>query len=263
MPVKVLGLQPVPVAGDVFTVVADERAARAEVEERQYRRDAALLQEAHPVNLDSLFGEISSGQTRELNIILKTDVQGSIEPIRLSLERLSNDEVHVKIIHSGSGPVTESDVMLAVASRGIVVGFNSKPDPGAKRLADTEHVEVRQYSIIYNLIEDVEKALKGMLAPVFVDVVTGHAEVRQVFKVSRFGNIAGCMVLDGTLHRNDLVRAKRGEEVLSETRCASLKRFQEDVREVQAGYECGITLENFDAFKESDILEFYHREQQT
>lgn len=259
-PVRVLGLHEVPVAGDTFSTTKDERVARAEVEERKRDRDAALLREAHPVNLDTLFGEISKGAVRELNIILKTDVQGSIEPIRHSLERLSNEQVHVKIIHSGSGNVSESDVMLAVASKGIVVGFNSKPDAGAKRLAEAEKVEIRQYSIIYNLIEDVEKALKGMLEPTYEDVIDGHAEVRQIFKISRLGNISGCMVLDGTLHRNDLVRVKRGNEILADTRCNTLRRFTEDVREVAAGYECGITVEGFDAVREGDIFEFYHKE---
>jgi translation initiation factor IF-2 len=259
-PVKVLGLHAVPLAGDTFVVVKDERAARSEVEERRRSREAALAREAHPVNLDTLFGEITTGQVKELNLILKTDVQGSIDPIRHSLERLSNEEVRVKIIHSGSGAITESDVMLAVASRGIIVGFNAKPDAGAKKLAETEKVEIRQYSIIYNLIEDVENALKGMLEPVFTDVVDGHAEVRQVFRISRLGNISGCYVLDGTLHRSDLVRVLRGGEQIADTRCASLRRFQDDVREVQAGYECGISLENFDAVREGDIFEFYHKE---
>ncbi|HLF79824.1 MAG TPA: translation initiation factor IF-2 [Dehalococcoidia bacterium] len=259
-PVKVLGLHEVPLAGDTFVVVKDERAARADVEERRRDRDAALLREAHPVSLDSLFGEIHAGTLRDLNIILKTDVQGSIDPIRHSLERLSNDEVRVKIIHSGSGNITESDVMLAVASKGIVIGFNSKPEPGAKRLSEADKVEIRQYSIIYNLIDDVQKAVTGMLEPVFADVVDGHAEVRQIFRISRQGNIAGCYVLDGTLHRNDQVKVMRGGEQMADTRCAGLRRFQDDVREVQSGYECGIFLDSFDAIKENDILEFYHRE---
>jgi len=259
-PVKVLGLHQVPLAGDLFTVVKDERAAREQVETRRRAREAALASEAHPVNLDTLFGEVTSGAVRDLNIILKTDVQGSIDPIRHSLERLSTDEVRVKIIHSGSGTITESDVMLAVASRGIVIGFNARPDTGAKRLAETEKVEIRQYNVIYNLIEDVEKALKGMLEPVYNDVVDGHAEVRQIFRISRQGNIAGSFVLDGSVLRNDFVRVLRGGQQLAETRCAGLKRFQEDVREVQSGYECGISLEGFDAFQEGDVLEFFHRE---
>jgi translation initiation factor IF-2 len=153
--------------------------------------------------------------------------------------------------------------MLAVASKGIIIGFNSKPDAGAKRLADQEKVEVRQYNIIYNLIEDIEKAINGMLEPVFADVIDGHAEVRQIFKISRLGNIAGCYVLDGTLHRNDQVRVKRGAEVLADTKVASLKRFTDDVREVQAGYECGIQVEGFNAIQEGDVFEFYHRERQS
>jgi translation initiation factor IF-2 len=259
-PVKVLGLHQVPLAGDTFQVVADERSARAQVEERRRRREATLAREAHPVNLDTLFGEIHAGELKDLNIILKTDVQGSIDPIRHSLERLSNDQVQVKIIHSGSGTISESDVMLAVASKGIIVGFNAKPDAGARRLADNEHVEIRQYGVIYTLIEDIEKALRGMLEPVYTDVVDGHAEVRQVFRISRVGNIAGCYVTDGTLLRNDQVRVLRGGQAIADVRCGGLKRFQEDVREVQSGYECGVSLEGFDGFREGDVLEFYHRE---
>jgi translation initiation factor IF-2 len=259
-PVKVLGLHSVPLAGDVFTIVKDEKAARAQVDEKRRAHEAALLAEAHPVNLDTLFGEIHSGNVRDLNIILKTDVQGSIDPIRHSLERLSNEEVRVKIIHSGSGTITESDVMLAVASRGIIIGFNSRVDGGAKKLAETEHVDIRQYAIIYNLIEDVENALKGMYEPVYADVVDGHAEVRQIFRISRQGNIAGSYVLDGTLTRNGLVKVMRGGEMIADTRCSGLKRFQDDVREVQSGYECGISLEGFNAFELGDVLEFYHKE---
>ncbi len=259
-PVTVLGLREVPLAGDVFNVVVDEKTARVTVETRRRAHDAALLAEPHLVNLDTLFGEIHSGKIRDLNIILKTDVQGSIDPIRHSLERLSNEEVRVKIIHSGSGTITESDVMLAVASKGIVIGFNSRVDAGAKRLAEQEGVDIRQYSIIYNLIEAVELALKGMYEPVYADMVDGHAEVRQIFRISRQGNIAGCYVLDGTVIRNGLVKVMRGGEMLAETRCAGLKRFTDDVREVQNGYECGISLEGFDAIKEGDIFEFYHKE---
>ncbi|MGE0058435.1 MAG: translation initiation factor IF-2 [Dehalococcoidia bacterium] len=258
-PVRVLGLHEVPLAGDTVYVVKDEKAARAEIEERRRARDEALLREAHPVNLDSLFGSISAGKVKELNLILKTDVQGSIDPIRHSLERLSQDTVRVKIIHSATGNISESDVMLAVASKGIVIGFNSKPDAGAKKQAEQEHVEIRQYSIIYNLIEDIEKALKGMLEPVYGDVTDGHAEVRQIFKISRLGNIAGCQVLDGTIHRNDLVRVMRGGQMIAETKCESLKRFTDDVREVATGYECGIELE-FDKILVGDIFEFYHKE---
>jgi translation initiation factor IF-2 len=259
-PVKVLGLHGVPLAGDVFNVVKDEKFARHEIEERKRAHDAALAAEAHPVSLDTLFGEIHSGNLQDLNIILKTDVQGSIDPIRHSLERLSNDEVRVKIIHSGSGTISESDVMLAVASKGIIIGFNAKPDTGAKKLAETEKVEIKQYSIIYNLIEDLDKAIQGMLEPVYADMVDGHAEVRQVFRISRQGNIAGSFVTDGTIHRNDLVKVIRNGQVIAEVRCGGLKRFQDDVREVQNNFECGISLDGTNDIQEGDILEFYHKE---
>ena len=259
-PVKVLGLHGVPLAGDVFTVVRDEKSARHEIEERKRAHDAALAAEAHPVSLDTLFGEIHSGNLQDLNIILKTDVQGSIDPIRHSLERLSNDEVRVKIIHSGSGTISESDVMLAVASKGIIIGFNAKPDTGAKKLAETEKVEIKQYSIIYNLIEDLDKAIQGMLEPVYADVVDGHAEVRQVFKISRQGNIAGSFVTDGVIHRNDMVKVIRNGQIIAEVRCGGLKRFQDDVREVQNNFECGISLDGTNDVQEGDILEFYHKE---
>jgi translation initiation factor IF-2 len=260
VPAKVLGLGAVPAAGEVVAVVPDERTAREVVTDRQRRREAAAFREHHALSLDTLFGEITAGKVKELNIILKTDVQGSVEPIRGSLERLSTSEVHVKIIHSGSGSITESDVMLALASKGIVIGFSTHPEPGALRLAETEGVEINQYNIIYELVEDVEKALKGLHEPVFKDVVDGHAEVRQVFKISRQGNIAGCFVRDGTLTRNLLARVMRGSEIVAESDISSLRRFKDDVREVQAGYECGITLTNFDGFQEGDVLEFYHRE---
>jgi translation initiation factor IF-2 len=259
-PAKVLGLSAVPAAGEVFAAVPDERTARTIVTQRQRQREAAAFRERRSLSLDTLFGEISAGKVKELNIILKTDVQGSVEPIRTSLERLSTSEVHVKIIHSGSGSITESDVLLALASKGIIIGFNTRPEPGALRLAEIEGVEINLYSIIYQLVEDVEKALKGLHEPVFKDVVDGHAEVRQVFKISRQGNVAGCYIRDGAVSRNSLVRVTRGSEIVAESDISSLRRFKDDVREVQAGYECGITLTNFDGFQEGDVLEFYHRE---
>jgi translation initiation factor IF-2 len=259
-PAKVLGLSAVPGAGEPLLVVPDEKTARTIVTERQRRREAAAFRERHTLSLDTLFGEISAGKVKELNIILKTDVQGSVEPIRTSLERLSTEEVHVKIIHSGSGSITESDIMLALASKGIIIGFNTREEPGALRQAEIEGVEINHYNVIYEVVDDVEKALKGMHEPVFKDVIDGHIEVRQVFKVSRLGNIAGCFVRDGTVTRNSLVRVTRGGEVIAESTISGLKRFKDDVREVQAGYECGITLTGFDAFQEGDVLEFYHRE---
>ena len=259
-PAKILGLNVVPLAGDLVAVVKDERTARSFVVERQRQREAAALKEQRTVSLDTLFGEITAGKVKELNIILKTDVQGSIEPIRTSLERLSTEQVRVKTIHSASGSVTESDIMLALASKGIVIGFNTHPEPGARRQADVEGVDINLYSIIYELVDDVERALKGLHEPVYKDVVEGQVEVRQVFKISRQGNIAGCYVREGTATRGALVRVMRGEEVIAQTEGATLRRFKDDVREVQAGYECGVSLTNVDAFAEGDILVFSRRE---
>jgi translation initiation factor IF-2 len=187
-------------------------------------------------------------------------VRGSAEAIKASLERLSNAEVKVKIIHSATGPVSDSDVMLAEASNGIVIAFNTKVDPSAKKQSEVTGVEIRSYSIIYQVLEDVDKALTGMLEPVYKQVVDGHAEVRQVFKSSRLGGIAGCFVVDGTLRRGSNVRVLRGNEEIARTRCEGLKRFQDDVREVQTGYECGVVLSNFDKWQEGDIIEFFHDE---
>jgi translation initiation factor IF-2 len=259
-PAKILGLNVVPLAGDLVAVVQDEKTARNFVVERRRQREAAALKEQRTVSLDTLFGEISAGKVKELNIILKTDVQGSIEPIRTSLERLSTEQVRVKIIHAASGSITESDIMLALASKGIVIGFNTRPEPGARRQADIEGVDINLYSVIYELVDNVERALKGLHEPVYKDVVEGQVEVRQVFKISRQGNIAGCYVREGTATRGALVRVMRGEEVIAQTEVASLRRFKDDVREVQSGYECGVSLANFDAFAEGDVLVFYRRE---
>jgi translation initiation factor IF-2 len=187
-------------------------------------------------------------------------VQGSIEPVRNSIERLSTEEVKVRIIHASSGTITESDVMLALASKAIIVGFGSRPEAGARPLAEAEGVDIRFYDVIYDVIDDIQKALLGMLEPVYSDVVDGHAEVRQVFRISRRGNVAGCFIRDGAANRNSLVRVLRDEQQLAETKMDSLRRFTDDVRDVQAGYECGIALEGFDDFQEGDVLEFYHRE---
>ncbi len=261
-PARILGLPIVPLAGDFVTVTKDERTAKAVVEHKLRQRAAERANVARPVTLDTLYGAISAGKVKELNIILKTDVQGSVEPIRMSLERVSTEQVRVKIIHSGVGSVTETDVMLAVASGGIIIAFNVRPEPGALRVAAQEGIDIRHYSIIYNVIEDVEKALKGMLDPVFVEVVDGHAEVRQIIRISRYGNIAGSYVTDGKVVRNSTVRVQRGNELIHTGRVANLKRIKDDVREVDSGYECGITLDAFDAFQTGDVLEFFHRERQ-
>ena len=255
-----MGLESVPEAGERIRAVADERLARQVVEERRRRREA-VEQTAHAhVNLDTLFNEISTGKLKELIIILKADVRGSAEAIKASLERLSNAEVKVKIIHSATGPVSDSDVMLAEASNGITIAFNTRIDPSAKKRSDVSGVEIRSYAIIYQVLEDVEKALQGMLEPVYQTVIDGHAEVRQLFKSSRLGGIAGCFVTDGTLRRGSNVRVLRNNQELTRTRCEGLKRFADDVREVQTGYECGVVLSNFDKFLDGDVIEFIHEE---
>ncbi|MGI8926973.1 MAG: translation initiation factor IF-2 [Tepidiformaceae bacterium] len=259
-PAVVLGLEQVPEAGDRLRVVPDERVARQVVEERRRGREASEQTEHAHVNLDTLFNEISAGKLKELLIILKADVRGSAEAVKGSLERLSLGEVKLKVIHAATGPVSDSDVMLAEASNGVIIAFNTKVDPSARKRADATGVEIRSYNIIYQVIEDIEKALTGMLDPVFAQVIDGHAEVRQVFKSSKLGQIAGSFVTDGTLRRGLMVRVMRGKEEIARTRCEGLKRFQDDVREVQTGYECGIVLSGFDKFAEGDVIEFYHDE---
>jgi translation initiation factor IF-2 len=259
-PAVILGLQDVPKAGDILRAVADDKIAREIVLQRLREKEAAARRVQPRVSLDTLFGDISEGKVKDLNLVLKTDVQGSIEPIRQSLESLSTDQTRVNVIHTASGSVTESDVMLAIASKAIIIAFNTKPEPGASKLIEQEGVDLRQYSVIYEMTEDVEKALLGMREPTFKEVVTAHAEVRQVFQVGRKGAVAGCYVRDGTVSRSDQVRVMRGEEQVIDSRIASLRRFKDDAREVQTGFECGISIENFAEFQEGDVLEFYRRE---
>ena len=258
-PVVVMGLPSVPTAGDIFQVVEDERTARAIAEKRAAERAERT---ARPVrlSLEEIFERFQAGEIKELNVILKADVQGSLEPIVDSLEDLGNEDLKIKILRHDTGNINESDVMLAVASEAIVIGFNVTADAAARRAADAEGVDIRLYRIIYKLIEDMDKALKGLLEPEYQDVVIGHAEVRAVFRISRMGNIAGVYVTDGVVARNGRVRVHRGAEVLFDGQVASLKRFTEDVREVQAGFECGVSAEGFGDFEEGDILEFYRKE---
>jgi translation initiation factor IF-2 len=255
-PVKVMGLSTVPHAGDTFTVVKDEQLARSIVTERQRQRAAATVHPHRAVTLESLYGEISAGKVKQLNIVLKADVQGTLDAVRTALGQLREEQVKVNIIHAATGIITESDVMLALASKGIVIGFSSRPNTGARRLAETEGVDIRYYEIIYALIEDVTKAMQGMLEPVYVEVVDGHAEVRQVFRV-RSGKIAGCYVRDGVVTRGASARLLRQGEVIHTSRVASLRRFQEDAKEVQAGYECGVGIDDFQDFQEGDVIELY------
>jgi translation initiation factor IF-2 len=260
-PAVVLGLENVPVAGDTFQVAADERTARAIAAERQAQKRADSNQPApKAMTLETIFAQVEAGQTKELNLILKADVQGSIEPIVNSLDKLGNDKVRVKILHQGTGNITESDVMLAVASKAIILGFSVTVDGTAQRMAEAEGVDIRIYNIIYNLIEDVEKALTGLLEPVYREVVTGHAEIRQVFRISKVGKIAGCYVIDGEIPRNSMVRVQRAGAVIRDDRITNLKRFQEDVPEVKTGYECGINLGNFNDFEVGDVLEAFKKE---
>jgi translation initiation factor IF-2 len=242
-------------------VVASERAARDIVARRTGARQEAGRQQRRTVTLEEIYQRMQSGEEKELNLILKADVQGSIDPIVKSLNDLGSEDLKVRILHRGTGNITESDIMLAVASSAIVVGFQVGVDAAAHRLAEAEGVDVRVYDIIYRVIEDIDKALKGLLEPTFEDVVIGHAEVRQVFRIPRRGQIAGSYVLDGQVARNALARVRRNGSEVYTGKVSSLKRFTEDVREVAAGFECGIGLEGFDDFQEGDIIEFYRREQ--
>ena len=261
-PVIVLGMSEVPVAGDTFSVEADDRTARAIAAERQANRRAAAAVSAgpRPMTLESILAQVEAGQVKELNLILKADVQGSIEPIVNSLEKLNSDKMRVKILHQATGNVTESDVMLAIASHVLIMGFSVNVEPAAARMADAEGIDIRLYDIIYKLVEDIERALTGLLDPVYKEVIAGHAEVRAVFRVSKVGKVAGSYVLDGEIRRNSLVRVKRAGVVLAEDRIVGLKRFQEDATEVKTGFECGITLGNYHDFEEGDIFEAYKKE---
>jgi len=258
-PVEVLGLNNVPQVGDTLNVVAGEREARALMQERQLEtQQPSPLSKS--VSLTNLFDQISAGQVKELNIILKTDVQGTVEPIRSSLERLGTEEVRVRIIHSGSGNITESDVMLAIASKGLIISFGCGVEAGARRLADVEGVDIRNYDVIYSLVEDVDKALKGMLKPSFVEVIDGRAEVRALFSSGKTGRVVGVYVTEGKLSRGISVRVWRQEQTIGQSTVSSLRRFKEDAKEVTAGYECGVGIKDFDDFQVGDILEFFRIE---
>jgi translation initiation factor IF-2 len=262
MPVEVLGLSGVPVAGDTFRAMPNERTVRQLAEERSRDKEQRTGDQPRSlVTLEDLFRQLQAGEAKELKIVLKTDVQGSLEPVADSLLRLSTDEVKVDILHQGTGHISESDVMLAAASRAIVLGFSVEPDAAARSLAEAEGVDIRTYNLIYRVIEDVDRALKGLLEPVYEEAILGHAEVRAIFRISRRGNVAGCYVTDGQVVRNGLVRVSRGRNALYEGRMASLRRFTQDVTEVRSGYECGISLAGFDDFEEGDVIEVYRMEQ--
>ena len=260
-PVEITGLGEVPSAGDVFNAVADEKLARELVEQRKQEAKEELFQQHQKVTLDNLFSQIAEGEMKELPIIVKADVQGSVEAVKQSLEKLSNDEVRVKVIHGGVGAVSESDVMLANASNAIIVGFNVRPDPVAKQNAEQSGVDIRLYRIIYDAIEEITDAMKGMLAPKYREVETARIEVRQVYKISNVGTVAGSYVLDGKVGRNNEIRVVRDGIVIAEDKMSSLKRFKDDAKEVAAGFECGITLEKFTDIKEGDIFEAFYMEE--
>jgi translation initiation factor IF-2 len=255
-PVEVVGLSDVPTAGDLLEVVADERRAKALAEERRERRRAAELTQARKGSLEELV------EVRELRLVVKADVHGSLEAILGAVERLQTEEVKINVLHAGVGAVTESDVMLAAASRAVVLGFNVRPDPAARRLADQEGVDIRLYRIIYEALDDVRDLVRGLTAPKVAEVVLGRAEVRRTFHISRVGTVAGCYVVEGRIPRSAQVRLVRDGAVVYEGRLASLRRFKDDVREVAAGFECGMVLENFHDVKEGDVIEAYALQEQ-
>ena len=261
VPVEILGMSSVPDGGDPFYVVEDEKKARDVAEERVNKAKAEALASAQKASLDSLFSQIEEGKMKELNIIVKADVQGSVEAVKQSLEKISNEEVRVRVIHGGVGGVNESDIMLASASNAIIVGFNVRPDANAIASAERAEVEIRLYRIIYDAIEEIEAAMKGMLEPKFKEVVLGHAEIRQTFKVSGVGTIGGSYVTDGKISRNSQVRIVRDSIVIHEGVLDSLKRFKDDVKEVSSGYECGLGIENYNDIKEGDVIESFIMEE--
>ena len=261
VPVEISGMSEVPSAGDTFNAVADERMARELVEERKTQQKYAAFGSSKKVSLEDLFSQIQAGEMKTLNIIVKADVQGSAEAVKASLEKITNDEVCVKVIHSGVGAINESDVMLAATSGAIIVGFNVRPDNAARDSAARANVDMRMYRVIYDCINEIEAAMKGMLAPKFEEVIIGHAEVRETYKVSKVGTVTGCYVLDGKIQRGCSVRVLRDNIVIHEGELASLRRFKDDVKEVASGYECGMQVEKFNDIKVGDIIECFVMEQ--
>ena len=260
-PVEITGLNDVPQAGDRFVVFDDEKTARQVGEIRSQQAVQAQRSEKARVSLDTLFEHMKQGEMKDLNLIIKADVQGSVEALAAALQKLDVEGVNVRIIHTGVGAINESDITLAAASNGIVIGFNVRPDNNAKRAAESESVDIRLHRIIYKVIEEIESAMKGMLDPVYAEKVIGQAEVRQTFKVSKIGTIAGSYVTDGKITRDSGVRLIRDGVVIFEGEVDALKRFKDDTKEVSAGYECGITIKNFNDLKEGDVIEAYIMEE--
>ena len=261
VPVEITGLADVPAPGDEFNAVSDERMARELVEQRRQAEKDAAAQLNTKITLDNLFAMMQEGEMKDLNLIVKADVQGSAEALKASLLKLSNDEVRVKVIHTGVGAVNESDILLASTANAIIIGFNVRPDAAAQASAQRAKVDVRMYRVIYDAINEIEAALKGMLAPKYQEVVIGHAEVRQTYKVSAIGTIAGCYVKDGKVTRDAQVRVLRDHIVLHQGAVGSLQRFKDSVKEVTAGYECGMSIDRFNDIKEGDVFECFAMEE--
>ena len=255
--VEILGLSEVPQGGDQFVAVPADKVARNIAEKRQQIAREEMLKANQRMSLDQFFDQMNEGQVKDLNVIIKADVQGSVQAVKQSFEKLSNDEVGVRVIHGGVGAINESDVTLAAASNAIIIGFNVRPVPSAESLAEKESVDVRSYTIIYKAIEDVQAAMTGMLDPEYVDEDTGKAEVRETFKLSGVGTIAGCYVTSGKVFRGSKVRIVRDGIIIHEGEILALKRFKDDVKEVNSGYECGMSFVNYNDIKVGDIVEAY------
>ena len=260
-PVEIIGLPEVPDAGEVFYEVENEKVAKHLIEKRKRKQREEMIKRNSPVTLDNLFNQIEQGKLKDLNIIIKADVQGSAQAIRQSLEKIQNEEARVRIIHSNVGAITESDVTLAKVTNSIIIGFNVRPDSMAKSIAEKEGVEIKIYSVIYSAIDDVTAALKGMLKPKYREVIQGTAEVRQVFKITNVGMIAGCYVIDGKIVRNSGVRVLRDNVVIHEGKLVSLKREKDDVKDVATGYECGVQVEDYNDIKVGDHIESFIMEE--
>ena len=260
-PVEIMGLTDVPEAGDIFYEVKNEKMAKHLIEKRKRQAREQAINATTRVTLDNLFSQMEEGKLKVLNLIVKADVQGSVEAVKQALEKLENEEVRVKVIHSTVGAVNQSDVTLAKVSNAIIIAFNVRPDNMAKELAEKEEVEIKQYSIIYQAIEDVEAAMKGMLDPKYEEKIIGNAEVRQTFKISNVGTIAGAYVLNGKVERNAGVRVIRDNIVIHEGHLATLKRFKDEAKEVSKGFECGMQIENYNDIKEGDIIEVFIMEE--
>ena len=257
MAVEILGLSEVPQGGDQFVAVPSDKAARNIAEKRQLIAREEMLKSSQRMSLDEFFNQMNEGQVKDLNVVIKADVQGSVQAVKQSLEKLSNDEVGVRVIHGGVGAINESDVMLAAASNAIIIGFNVRPVPSAESLAEKESVDVRSYTIIYKAIEDIQAAMSGMLDPEYRDEDTGKAEIREVYKISGVGTVSGCYVLSGKIFRNGKVRIVRDGIIIHEGEIQALKRFKDDVKEVNSGYECGMSFVNYNDIKVGDIVEAY------